>query len=210
MRIAILETGAWYAKTNRSKAEGIIDSLVAAHPGDTGVLEWAVATLTAHQGYTNALHLVRRQLQLTPDNGACLVCEGRLCAVMGDFSNAIPAFTRALSLTNSYEGRMYRAQACLQAGQWDAAAADYKEALRAFPAAYEPYQGLANVALRRGDTNTANQYLPAGLVQRPPPRRPAVAARPGQPPGLAGQGPPVTCRRASPPTPSPSSRAYCH
>ena len=82
---------------------------------------------------------------------------------------------------------MYRAQACLQAGQWDAAAADYKEALRAFPAAYEPYQGLANVALRRetpipptsttGRASPTPSTLPTRQLRTAPDNIPALVNR---------------------------------
>jgi len=85
----------------------------------------------------------------------------------GEFSNAIPALTRVLSLTNTYGARINRGLAYLQTGQWNAAEADYKEALRAFPTAYQPYYGMAEAARGRGVTNAAIRYYQQYLSNAP-------------------------------------------
>jgi len=92
---------------------------------------------------------------------------GSLLLQASDFSNAIPTFTRVLSLTNSYPGRLNRALAYLQTGQCGAAEDDYQKMLRLFPAAYQPYFGLAEVALRRGNTNAAIQQYQQYLSKAP-------------------------------------------
>src|ERR1035438_8995831 len=43
--VALLEARAWFAKTNRLKAEGIVNSLLASHPDDAGLLERAESLL---------------------------------------------------------------------------------------------------------------------------------------------------------------------
>ena len=158
IEIGFMEAEAWLAKTNQAKAAAILQGLLNSNPGDPVLLDRAKVAFAQLRSYTNAIHATDQQLQLAPDNMEVLLQKGLLCLQAGEFSNAIPALTRLLSLTNIYTGRMYRAQAYAQSGQWDAAAADCQEALRAFPASFEPYQGLAEAALHRGDTNAANQY----------------------------------------------------
>ena len=116
------------------------------------------AVFTAHGSYTNALRIADQQLHFAPDNVPRLVDKGGLCLLAGEFSNAIPPLTRALSLTNNYGGRINRALAYVHLGRLDAAEADYQEALRAFPTSNQTYYGLAEVALRKGETNAAIRY----------------------------------------------------
>jgi tetratricopeptide (TPR) repeat protein len=132
-------------------------------PSDSSLRERVKATLVTFGSYTNALRLVDKDLQNTPSNLEALVQKSLLCIRLGDFSNAIPPLTHALSLTNSYTLRLYRANTYLRMGQLDNAAADYEEALRAFPGSSDPCYGLGDVAERRGDMNRAKEYRLAGI-----------------------------------------------
>ena len=165
VEVALLEARAWFAKTNRPVAQGIIYALVATHPGDAFVLERASATFTACQSYNDALRIADRLLQLTPRDPAALANKGNLCVLTGDFSNAIPPLTLSLSLTNTYAARLNRAIACLRTGRLDAAEADYQDLLRAFPTAYRAYSGLGEIAWQKKDTNTAIRYCEQYLSQ---------------------------------------------
>jgi tetratricopeptide (TPR) repeat protein len=156
--VAILEAEAWFTKTNRTKAEGIINSLLIAHPEDSGLLGRAEAIFIMYKSYSNALQIVERQLQAAPDNPFALIDKGVIHLLYGDFSNAIPPFTRSLELTNTPAARLYRAHAYVQTGRLDAAEADYQELLRAYPAAYRAYNGLGEIAWQRKDTNAAIRY----------------------------------------------------
>ena len=167
VELAFLQAGAWLVKTNRAKAEGILQSLLDSHPGDPALLNRTKAAFTVFASYTNALRVTDQQLQLAPDDVGALLDKGLLCLLAGEFSNAIPAFTRALSLTNTYGARINRGLAYLQTGQWNAAEADYKEALRAFPTAYQPYYGMAEAARGRGVTNAAIRYYQQYLSNAP-------------------------------------------
>lgn len=158
VEVTFLEAGAWLARTNHPEAERIIDSLLAAHPGDAALLGRAGAAFAAHRSYANALRLADRQLQLTPDDPFALLNKGSLCILARDYSNAIPPLTRTLSLTNTYPARLNRALAYFRMGRLDAAEADYQELLRAFPADYQPYQGLAEIAREKSETNAAIRY----------------------------------------------------
>ena len=158
VELALLEARAWFAKTNRPVAQGILYALLATHPGDAAVLERAVATFTAYQGYSDALRITDEQLQLAPNDAVALANKGNLCVLTGDFSNAIPPLTLSLSLTNTYAARLNRAIAYLRTGRLDAAETDYRELLSAFPTAYRAYYGLGEIALQKRDTNAAIRY----------------------------------------------------
>jgi tetratricopeptide (TPR) repeat protein len=158
VELAFLEAEAWFLKTNQAKAKGVLLSLLDSHPGDTVLLDRTRAVFTAHGSYSNALRIADQQLHFAPDNVPRLLEAGSLCLLAGEFSNAIPLLTRALSLTNSYGGRINRALAYVHLGRLDAAEADYREALRVLPASYQPYYGLAEVARRKGETNAATRY----------------------------------------------------
>ena len=159
MEVSLLEARAWLAKTNRPVAQGIIYALLGTHPGDARVLERAVAIFTACQSYSDALRIVDRQLQATPNDPVALANKGNLCVLTGDFSNAIPPLTLSLSLTNTYAARLNRAIAWLRTGRPDAAVeADYQALLQAFPAACNDCLGLVGTALQTRNTNAAIRY----------------------------------------------------
>ena len=158
VEVSLLEARAWFAMTNRPKAQGIVYALLATHLGDAFVLERAVATFMACQSYSDALRLTDRQLQLAPNDAATLANKGSLYILTGDFSNAIPPLTLSLSLTNTYAARFNRAIAYSRTGNLDAAEADYQELLQAFPTAYRAYYELGEIALQKRDTNAAIRY----------------------------------------------------
>ena len=165
VEVAFLEARAWFAKTNRPAAQGIIYALLATHPGDAVVLERTVATLTAYQSYADALRLTDQQLRLAPNDAVALANKGNLCVLTRDFSNAIPPLTLALSLTNTYGARLNRAIAYLQTGRLDVAEADYQELLQAFPIAFRACRELGEIALQKWDTNTAIRYYEEYLAK---------------------------------------------
>ena len=165
--IAFIEAEAWLAKTNPAQAAGILQALLDAHPGDSALVGRTKLAFTLHGYYTNALRLADQQLQDTPNNASVLLEKGLLHLLEDDSSNAIQVLSHVLSLTNSYAGRINRARAYLRAEQWDAAQADYQELLRSFPASYQPYFGLAEVARAKGDTNGAIRYYKQYLAKAP-------------------------------------------
>jgi tetratricopeptide (TPR) repeat protein len=158
VEVALVAARAWFVLTNRPMAQGVIYALLATHPGDAFVLDRALGIFTAYQSYPDALRIIDRQLQRAPNDTAALANKGKLCVLTGDFSNAIPPLTLAISLTNLSTARLNRAMAYGRTGRLDAAEADYQEVLKAFPAAYNAYAGLVEIALQKRDTNTAIGY----------------------------------------------------
>ncbi|HOC56496.1 MAG TPA: hypothetical protein PKI20_12815 [Verrucomicrobiota bacterium] len=165
VNLTLTEAKAWFALTNRPKAEGIIYAMLATPPRDPFVFDRAIAGLMAHGSHSEAIRIIDRHLQLAPNDAEVLASKGMLHLLMNQSSNAIPPLTRALSLTNTYEIRRNLALAYLRAGQLDAAEAECKAILEAFPAAYSTYSGLAEIALQRKDTNAAIRYFKQHLAK---------------------------------------------
>jgi tetratricopeptide (TPR) repeat protein len=168
VELALLEARAWFARTNLPVAQAIVHALLATHPRDAFVLERAGATLTAFRSYADALRITDQLLQLTPNDPVTLANKGNLCVLTGDYSNAIPLLTLSLSLTNTYAGRLLRAIAYTRTGRLDAAEADYRELLQTFPAGHRAYNGLAEIALQKRDTNAAIRYYEQYLSKAEP------------------------------------------
>jgi tetratricopeptide (TPR) repeat protein len=122
------------------------------------VSDRAAGLFTAYRSYADALRIVDQQLQIAPNDPVALANKGSLCVLTGDYSNAISALTLSLSLTNTYAARLNRALAYLRTARLDAADADYRELLQAFPAAYRAYYGLGEIAWQKKDTSTAIRY----------------------------------------------------
>jgi tetratricopeptide (TPR) repeat protein len=156
--VGLLEAWGWFIKTNRSKAEGIVNALLASYPDEPILLDRATALFRDYGSFSNALHIVEGQLQSAPDNAAALHRKGNILIRMGDFSNAIPALTRSLDVTNACAARLDRAYAYVLTRRLDAAEADYQEILQAFPKAYYAYYGLGEIAWHKRDTNAGIRY----------------------------------------------------
>ena len=119
------------------------------------------------QGLSNDLRNADEQLLTTPDSLQALELKTTSYLRGGDYSNAIPVLTQVLSLTNVYAARFYRAMAYRQTEQLDAAEADYRELLQRFPDSYQPYLGLGELALERGNTNAAREQFQRYLSRAP-------------------------------------------
>jgi tetratricopeptide (TPR) repeat protein len=158
VEFAFLQAGAWLAKTNAAQAEAILHPLLASHSDDRTFLSRAAGLFAEHDSYSNALRFADQRLQLTPDDLFALTHKGTLSLLAGDFSNAVPPLTRALSRTNSYPARLNRAFAYFQTGRFDEAEADYRALLEAFPHDHQAWKGLAEIACQRRDTNAAIGY----------------------------------------------------
>lgn len=177
--VVFLEADAYLDQTNLVKAASLIRSLLAAHPNDVELVNRAALSYAEHRRYADAFRLIDHQLQLTPDDVSALATKGYLCIRAGDFTNAIPPLTRALSLTNSYQVVFNRAIANLKTDQLGAAEADYQRVLAAFPNARQVYFGLGEIAFRRKDAKAAARYYHGYLSNSVPDTAEArfVAAR---------------------------------
>jgi tetratricopeptide (TPR) repeat protein len=177
--LSLLEANTWLAKTNPANASSILQTMLKAHSDDAHVEDVVLHAYISFGDYTNALQLVSRQLAGDPDNLSGLFNQAGLYMKLGQFSNALPVFDHALTLSNLPPIRLARAVARIEAGQFDAAEADYLELEKDATNNLPVDSGLAEIASRRNDTNRAIDYLERCLAEIPVgnPQRDLVAAR---------------------------------
>jgi tetratricopeptide (TPR) repeat protein len=119
--------------------------------------------------YAVALEMLDQSLVREPNNPGFVLSKGIAQMELWQFRAAIVTLTLALSLDPSNpEARIRRASCCLRAGQLDAARADYQELLKRFPNKFQVLYGLAEIASRKQDTNTAIEFYQRYLVNGVP------------------------------------------
>ena len=177
--LSLLEANTWLSQTNAANARSVLQSMLKKYPDDAHIAEVVLRTYVSFGDYTNALELVKHQLALTPDDLTGLFNQSSLYMNLGQYSNALAGLDRALTISNLPPLRLARALARVEAGQYDAAEADYQELGKTATNNLPIYSGLAEIAARRHDTNRAIEYLERCLNELPVgnPQRELVVAR---------------------------------
>ncbi len=176
-QIASVEAAALAARGELPKALQVWQTALAKHPEDDKLLVSAlrfypttehdtnVAALR-HECYTNALELLHARLKAVPDDPRWLLWKGVVCMQVNALEDAIPPLTHMLELqtTNNITSRereaarFDRAICYLRLNKLDAAQQDYEALLKSNPKAYPLHYGLAEIAYRKQETNTAVKY----------------------------------------------------
>ena len=179
VELSLLEANSWLAQTNPANANSVLQTMLKAHPADAHIAEVVLQTYLSFGNYTDALLLVNRQLAGDPDNLPNLFNQAGIYVKLGQFTQALPVFDHALTLSNLPPIRLARAVARVQAGQYDAAEADYAELEKTATNNLPIDSGRAEIAWRRHDTNRAIEYLERCLTEIPAgnPQHDLVAAR---------------------------------
>lgn len=151
-----VETRARFANNEQDHAVRLLEIAASERPGDPILLASITATYCEFGRYTNALALLNLQLKSAPDDIALLANKGFVSIHLKNYDEAIRNLSRVLALdTNNFAGLLNRAIAYLRSDQLDAARKDYETLQRLRPDAFQIYFGLAEIALRRQDTNMA-------------------------------------------------------
>jgi tetratricopeptide (TPR) repeat protein len=185
-----LEASAYFLKKEPAVARQVIETNLAAHPGNFQLLAAACKTYADYGQFTNALELTQRMLHVEPTNAATWLNRGCFLVEVSDFDQAIHAFDKGLTLeTNNATALLYRAIANLRADHLDAALKDYEIIQQQYPKLHQAYYGLGEIAYRRKDTNAAIRQYEAYLSNSPPNQAESkmVAARLQE---LRGEAPP--------------------
>jgi tetratricopeptide (TPR) repeat protein len=151
--LSLLEANLCLSQTNLDGARRIYQSILAQHPGDARVEKSIMQAYVAIGDFTNAEKVVTGMLERKPDDISALLAKSDVLIRTGREAESIPVLDHILAITNSVPAKINRAFAHLQSTNYAAAKADYAELQDPFLANL----GLADVALRQGDTNQAVQ-----------------------------------------------------
>ena len=165
--LSLLEANTWLAQTNSANALNLLQSVLKKNPDDTRLADVVLHAYVSFGDYTNALELIQQKLAVAPDNLSSLFNQAAIFMRLGQFTNALPVLDHALTLSNLPPIRLTRAVARIEAGEYDAAEADYLELAKTATNNLPIYSGLAEIARRRHDTNRALEYLEHCLKARP-------------------------------------------
>lgn len=163
-----LRSSAFAAKQQPEKIQPAVESIISGDPTNLVLLSIA-STIYSQQGdFTNALSAVDRYLKHFPDDATMQVNRSYALIQMGRFDDAVNVLTRVIDThTNEPTALINRAIAHLKAGHLDKAQADYEDLQRIYPTSHQVAYGLAEIAWRRRDTNTAIAHYEAYLVNAP-------------------------------------------
>ena len=155
-QLNIIAAAAYLQKNNLARGTQLLETEIALHPTDDGLLTATVQAYLTHDLFTNALALIDRKLRLTPNDPAWLFNRGYVSIQNKAYDDAIDAFTRVLAIqTNNSLAVFNRALACLDSGKLDAARADYKTLQQSLTNSFQVAYGLGEIAWRQHDTNEA-------------------------------------------------------
>jgi tetratricopeptide (TPR) repeat protein len=160
VQFALLEAGVWLSQTNLNCAVNVLQNAVEQHPDAAGTLLGRISQAYFTFGdFTNAGQIVTRLLEREPDNIPALLIQSGVLLQTRRAELAIPVLNHVLSLTNSPQAKLNRADAYVQTTNYAAAKSDYLELERSLPNPYWAQYGLAHLAELQKDTNQAIHYL---------------------------------------------------
>jgi tetratricopeptide (TPR) repeat protein len=155
-QINILAAAAYFQKNDNARAVGLVQTEISRQPTNEDLLVTAVQVYLRRGLFTNALTIIDRKLQDTPDNPTWLFGKGYASIQMKDYPDAITALTHLLSIQATNNDALFnRAVAYLQSGQLDAAHADYQTLGQTFTNSFQVAYGLGEIAWRKHETNEA-------------------------------------------------------
>jgi tetratricopeptide (TPR) repeat protein len=145
-----------YANQKPLEAEQLLQQSMRNDPNNDNLLTMVAQISTRFGSFTNAISAVDRHLQLRPDDTGAWLSKGLLEVQLTNYTEAIALFTHVLTLeTNNYAAILNRAFASVKSERYADALRDYETLRKLFPNSLEVNSGLAEIAFRKNDTNTA-------------------------------------------------------
>jgi tetratricopeptide (TPR) repeat protein len=167
-----VELSASERATNSARIERLLTTALSHTPPDTTFLDTASHVCVYYQDFSNALVIVDKQLETSPNDPTRLVNKGFVEIELTNFDAAIPPLSKAISLepTNSTAllALLCRAFSYSHSGKLDEAQRDYEAMQKLNPKAPSIPTHLAEISLRKKDTNAAIQYYQTALTNVPP------------------------------------------
>jgi tetratricopeptide (TPR) repeat protein len=164
-----VELAANYVDKSQAKVDRIVRTITSQKPPDPMLLDTAVQVATFYRDYTNALLALDQQLQVSPNNVTSLINKGFVEIQITNYTEAIPALSKAISLAPTNTTAIFcRAVCYFETGKLDESQRDYELLRQISPKSFPAYHGLAEIALRKKDTNAAILNFKLDLTNSPP------------------------------------------
>jgi len=164
-----VELAANYVDKSQANVDHIVRTTISQSPPDPMLLDTAVQVATFYRDYTNALLALDKQLQVSPTNVISLINKGYLEIQITNYTAAIPALSKAISLAPTNTTAIFcRAVCYFESGKLDESQHDYELLRQISPNSFPAYHGLAEIALRKKDTNAAILNFKLDLTNSPP------------------------------------------
>jgi tetratricopeptide (TPR) repeat protein len=155
-QLNVLAAAAWLQKTNYARGAQLLETEIARHPDNDNLLASAAQAFVVRGLFTNALGVIDRKLESTPDDPAWLYARGYVSIQDKNYAAATAAFSRVLEIqTNNDNALFNRAIANLDSDHLDAARADYLRLQQTFSNSFQVAYGLGEIAWRQHETNEA-------------------------------------------------------
>jgi len=156
IQLVLIEAAAYFEMKNPARATQLLGTEISRCPTNDALLAAAAQFYLANGLFNNALAVIDRRLQLSPDDANRLFDKGYACLQLRAYDDAIAALTRVLSLQKDNEDALYfRAIAYLNRGKLDDARADYMGLSQTVTNSYRIAYGLGEIAWRKHKTNEA-------------------------------------------------------
>jgi predicted Zn-dependent protease len=168
LELSLLEAEVNLSRTNRAASQQVLQSLLDRYPENVKVENRVLQAYVAFGDLTNAESVVSSLLSQQPENLSVMLAKSGILIRTGRAAEAIPVLDQILAVTNSVPVRINRAIANYQVTNTAAAKADYLDLQRAGVNPFFVSLGLAEVALREGQTNQAVIYFTAAISNAPP------------------------------------------
>ncbi len=164
----IIAAGAYFQKGNLDAGSRLVEKEIAQHPDDDQLLTFTTQAYIMHGLYTNALGVINRKLERTPNDITWLSGKGYVTMQLKAYDKAVTTYNLMLAMqTNNSEAFFNRAVANLQLGKLDSARNDYLHLQQTYTNAFPIAYGLGEIAWRQHDTNEAIRNYEIYLANAP-------------------------------------------
>jgi tetratricopeptide (TPR) repeat protein len=145
-----------FQKSRDSAAAALLEAEIQRHPDDEALLLTSAQVFIMHGMYPNAQKVIKRKLELTPDDPQWIYGKGIVSMLTSNYSEAIPAFSHLLQIqTNNPDVLFKRAYAYFQADRLDSARTDFLRLQQTYTNMFQIAYALGEIAWRKHDTNEA-------------------------------------------------------
>ncbi len=156
IQLTLIGAAAYFEKKDPARATQLLETEISRCPTNDALLAAATKFYLANGLFTNALAVIDRELQISPDDANWLFYKGCTYIQLRAYNDAIATLTRVLSIQKDNKDALYnRAIAYLNSGKLDEARADYKGLSQTVTNSYRIAYGLGEIAWRKHETNEA-------------------------------------------------------